>query len=55
MMGFNDCMVGGDNTKLMLPNYSLVGFGSGGGNQLLPLMHLGFYDILPLGLAHSGL
>ena len=40
MMGFIDCMVGGYYTNSMLPNYSIVGFGFGGGNQLLPLMHL---------------
>ena len=55
MMGFNDCMVGGDDTKLMLPNYVLAGFGFGCGNQLVPIMHLGFHDNLPLGLSHDGL
>ena len=55
MMGFNDCMVGEDYTKSMLPNYSLVGFHFGGGNQLVPLMHLGFHGILPLDLAHNDL
>ena len=43
------------NTKLAIPNYSLVGFVSGGGNQLVSLMHLGFRGIPPLGLAHDGL
>ena len=50
MMGFNDCMMGGDDTKSTLPNYSLVGFGFGGGNQLVPLMHLSFHGIPPLRL-----
>ena len=54
-MGFIDCMVGGDYTNLMLPNYSLVGFGFGGGNQLVPLIHLGFCAIPPLVLAHDAL
>ena len=38
-----------------LPNYSIVGFGFGDGNQLVPLMHLSFHGIPPLGLAHDGL
>ena len=54
-MGFNDCMVGGDYIKSTLPNYSLIGFGFGGGNQLVPLMHLGFHGSQDLGLDHDGL
>ena len=55
MMGFIDCMVDGDYTNLTLPNYSIVGFGFGGGNQLVPLIHLGFCAIPPLVLAHDAL
>ena len=43
------------NTKSTAPNYRLVVFVFGGGNQLVPLMHLGFCGIPPLGLAHDGL
>ena len=42
------------NTKSTLPNYSIVGFGFGDGNQLVPLMHLGFRGSPHLGLAHDG-
>ena len=38
-----------------LPNYGIVGFVFGGGNQLVPLMQLGFRGIPPLGLDHNGL
>ena len=55
MMGFNDCMAMETNTKSTLPNYSIVGFGFGDGNQLVPLMHLSFCGIPPLGLVHDGL
>ena len=55
MMGFIDCMVGGDYTNSMLPNHSIVGFGFDGGNQLVPLMHLGFRGRPPLGFAHDSL
>ena len=55
MMGFNDCMEKETITKSTFPNYSIVGFGFGGGNQLVPLIHLGFHGILPLGLAYDGL
>ena len=54
-MGFNDYMEKETITKSMLPNYSIVGFGFGGVNQLVSLMHLGFHGIPPLGLAHDGL
>ena len=54
-MGFNIFRAIQTNTKSTLPNYSLVGFGFGGGNQLVPLMHLGFCGSPPLGLAHDGL
>ena len=53
--GFNPCMEMETNTNSMLPNYGIVGFGFGGGNQLVPLMHLGFHGSPPLGLAHDGL
>ena len=54
-MGFNDCMEMETNTNSMLPNYGIVSFVFGGGNQLVPLMHLGFHGIHPLGLAQDGL
>ena len=55
MIWFNDYMEKETITKSTLPNYTIVGFGFGGGNQLVPLMHLGFHGSLPLGLAHDGL
>ena len=54
-MGFNDCMAKETIKKSTFPKYSIVGFGFNGGNQLVPLMCLGFHGILPLGLAHDGL
>ena len=53
--GFNPCMAMEINTNSTLPNYSIVGFHFGGGNQLVPLMHLGFHGRPPLVLAHDGL
>ena len=53
--GFNDCMEMETNTKSELPNYGIVGFGFSDGNQLVPLMYLGFCGSSPLGLAHDGL
>ena len=53
--GFNPCMAMEINTNSTLPNYSIVGFGFGCGNQLVPLIHLGFCGSPPLGLAHDGL
>ena len=53
--GFNPCMAMEINTNSTLPNYSIVGFHFGGGNQLVPLMHLGFRGRPPLVLAHDGL
>ena len=53
--GFNPCMAMETNTNLSLPNYGIVGFGFGGADQLVPLMHLGFHGSPPLGLAHDGL
>ena len=50
MMGFNDCMVGVDYTKLTLPNYSLVGFGLVVETSWFPLMNLGFRGIPPFRL-----
>ena len=52
---FNSCMEMEAHTNSTLWNYSIVGFGFGGGKQLVPLMHLGFHGIPPLGLAHDGL
>ena len=54
-MGFNDSIEKETITKSTFPNYSIVGFRFGGGNQLVPLMHLGFRGSLPLGLANNGL
>ena len=54
-MGFSDYMANDTITKSMLPNYSILGFGFGGGNQLVPLMHLGFLWQPSLGLTQVGL
>ena len=43
------------NVMEMIPNYSKVGFGLNSLYQLFPLMHLGFYGIPKVGLAHDGL
>ena len=55
MMGFSNYMEKETITKSTLPNHSIVGFGFGGGNHLVPLMNLGFCCSPPLGLAHDSL
>ena len=55
LKGLNPYMEMETNIISTLPNYGIVGFGFGGGNQLVPLMHLGFCGILPLGLDHDRL
>ena len=54
LKGFNPCMAMETNIISKLPNYGKVVFGLGGGNQLVPLMHIGFRGNRNLGLAHDG-
>ena len=55
MKGFNDYMAKETITKSTFPKYIILGFGFYGGNELVPLMHLGFHGSLPLVLAYVGL
>ena len=55
LMGFNPCMGIETYVKAIVSNYNKVGFGFDIGNQLVPLMHLGFHGNPNLGLAHDGL
>ena len=49
LMGFKPCMWMEAIVVATIPNYRKVGFGFDNGDQLVPLMHLGFCGSASLG------